>query len=154
MAPMSGKLYDNLGPAKPIFIGLALQLVGILLLLVTALTATPVMLMLGYAAVMLGTGFAMGNIMTSGQAQLTKAETTDGNAIFNTLQQFAAALGTACVSLIVALAQVPKTTAHTTAVGGLHAFWFLLILAIIGDLAIAIGLKTRHAQTQAASYDA
>ena len=143
-----------LGPGKPIVIGLALQLVGILLLLTTALTATPIILMLGYAAVMLGTGFAMGNIMTSGQAQLIQTETTDGNAIFNTMQQFAAALGTACVSLIVALAQVPKTTAHTTAVGALHAFWFLLILAIIGDLAIAIGLKTRHAQTQAASHDA
>ncbi|MDE3316530.1 MFS transporter [Lacticaseibacillus zeae] len=154
MAPMSGKLYDNLGPGKPIFIGLALQLVGILLLLATALTATPVILMLGYAAVMLGTGFAMGNIMTSGQAQLTQTETTDGNAIFNTMQQFSAALGTACVSLIVALAQVPTATAHSTAIGAQHAFWFLLILAIMGDIAIAIGLKTRHAQNQVASHDA
>ncbi len=77
MAPMSGKLYDKLGPGRPIFIGLCLQLIGIVWLLLEALTAAPVIVLIGYAFIMLGTGFSMGNIMTSGQAQLHQEQTTD-----------------------------------------------------------------------------
>ncbi|MCW1000509.1 MFS transporter, partial [Streptococcus anginosus] len=86
--------------------------------------------------IMLGTGFSMGNIMTSGQAQLHQEQTTDGNAIFNTLQQFAGALGTAVVSLIMALAQAGSTSAHNTAIGSQHAYGFLLLLTLVGDVAI------------------
>ena len=147
MAPMSGKLYDKLGPGRPIFIGLCLQLIGIIWLLLEALTAAPVIVLIGYAFIMLGTGFSMGNIMTSGQAQLHQEQTTDGNAIFNTLQQFAGALGTAVVSLIMALAQAGSTSAHNTAIGSQHAFGFLLLLTLIGDVAIFFGLRRRHGET-------
>lgn len=147
MAPMSGKLYDKLGPGRPIFIGLCLQLIGIVWLLLEALTATPVIVLIGYAFIMLGTGFSMGNIMTSGQAQLHQEQTTDGNAIFNTLQQFAGALGTAVVSLIMALAQAGSTSAHNTAIGSQHAFGFLLLLTLIGDVAIFFGLRRRRDET-------
>ncbi|EPC73070.1 H+ antiporter-2 family protein, partial [Lacticaseibacillus paracasei subsp. paracasei Lpp126] len=124
MAPLSGKLYDNMGPAKPIYIGITLQFIGLLLLLLKALTASPAVISIGYILVMFGTGFSMGNIMTNGQAQLTRQQTTDGNAIFNTIQQFAGALGTASVSLIIALAQTQTVNAHTTAIGAQYALWY------------------------------
>ena len=97
---------------------------------------------------MLGTGFSIGNIMTSGQAQLHQEQTTDGNAIFNTLQQFAGALGTAVVSLIMALAQAGSTSAHNTAIGSQHAFGFLLLLTLVGDVAIFFGLRRRRGETE------
>lgn len=54
---------------------------------------------------MAGTGIAFGNIMTNGQKQVTLEERADANAFFNTLQQFAGAVGTTIASLIVALSQ-------------------------------------------------
>jgi hypothetical protein len=57
----------------------------------------------------------------------------DGNAILNTLQQFAGATGTSIVSAIIALSQNNKSlsTATSTAIGTQHAFIILVILGLI-----------------------
>lgn len=141
LAPISGKLYDNLGPRKPINIGLGFQVVALFLLFITAMTAPAWLIMVGYILFMLGTGFAMGNIMTSGLSQVTKELTPDGNAAFNTLQQFAGALGTAIASLVLALSQNKADYIHSTAVGAQHDFLMLFIMLIVAIISINMGLS-------------
>ena len=82
---------------------------------------------------MAGTGIAFGNIMTNGQKQVTSDKRADANAIFNTLQQFAGAVGTTVASLVVALSQSNTSIsyAEATARGSRNAFIILLVLAVI-----------------------
>ncbi len=140
LAPLSGKLFDTLGAKRPIYIGLILQGSGLILLTVQALSANVVTILVGYILMMLGTGFAMGNIMTNGLSQVTREQNTDGNAAFNTLQQFAGALGTAVVSLIISVAQTPKNYALSTTIGAQHAFILLVILEILNLISVSFGL--------------
>ncbi|PAK83740.1 DHA2 family efflux MFS transporter permease subunit [Lentilactobacillus parakefiri] len=140
LAPVSGTIYDRLGARKPITTGLTLQVVGIILLIVEALSANPIPPLIGYILMMLGTGFAMSTVITNGLAQIPSSQNVDGNAVFNTLQQFAGALGTAAIALVVALAQVKTDYVHTTALGAQHAFILLLILQVINIICIFAGL--------------
>lgn len=141
LAPISGTIYDRLGAGKPIMIGLFFQTIGIILLMVEALSANPIPPLIGYILMMLGTGFGMSTIITNGLAQVPSSQNVDGNAVFNTLQQFAGALGTAIVALVVALAQVSTDYAHTTALGAQHAFLLLLILQVVNISCIMLGLR-------------
>lgn len=140
LAPISGTIYDRLGAFKPITIGLIFQTVGILLLMVEALSANPWPPLIGYILMMLGTGFTMSTVITNGLAQIPSSQNVDGNAVFNTLQQFAGALGTAVVALVVAVAQIKTDYVHSTAVGAQHAFILLLILEVINIFCIYAAL--------------
>lgn len=55
------------------------------------LTALAILIL--YNFFMLGIGLSFGNIMTNGLHRLSQEQQADGNAIFNTVQQFAAAIG-------------------------------------------------------------
>ena len=81
---------------------------------------------------MAGMGAGMGCVMTSALSQLGYGEQTQGNAIMTTLQQFAGALGTNLVSMIVAASQIDTASqmARTTAIGTQHALIVLMILSI------------------------
>ena len=81
---------------------------------------------------MTGLGVAFGNVMTNGQKQLPLDQRADANAIFNTLQQFAGAVGTTLASLIVALSQTNHKIdfAQATAQGSRNGFRVLLVLAV------------------------
>lgn len=71
--------------------------------------------------------------MTSALANLPDQDNGDGNAILNTLQQFAGAVGTSVASAIVAASQMNHSLslAWTTAVGSQHAFLVLLVVLLI-----------------------
>ncbi|GAA3194531.1 DHA2 family efflux MFS transporter permease subunit [Lentilactobacillus kefiri] len=148
LAPVSGTIYDRLGPTKPITIALVFQTMGLIVLLVEALSASPVSQLIGYILMMLGTGFGMSTIITNGLAQIPKAENVDGNAVFNTLQQFAGAFGTAVISMVVALAQVKTDYVHTTAVGAQHAFIVLMVLEVVNIICIFTGLHFDKSRNQ------
>lgn len=141
LAPISGRLYDKFGAKKPIFIGIFLQMIGVVVLWSKALNASSSLILSGYIFVMLGTGFALGNVMTNGLAQLSETLKTDGNTAFNTLQQFGGALGTAVVSLLLAAAQTKTNYSYTTAIGARHVFIFLFILVMFNALAMMISFK-------------
>ena len=81
---------------------------------------------------MTGMGLAFGNIMTNGQKQLSWKSKPDANAIFNTLQQFAGAVGTTLASLIVAMSQANQKMDFTqaTAKGSRNGFMVLFALGI------------------------
>ena len=71
--------------------------------------------------------------MADGLSLLPDKNQADGNAILNTLQQFAGATGTSIVSAIIALSQSNHalSTEVSTAIGTQHAFIILLIIGII-----------------------
>ncbi|BCA86907.1 MFS transporter [Enterococcus saigonensis] len=132
LAPISGRVLDNHGAKKPILIGLALVTIGWLAL--TLLLQTPVLL--GFVAAhvfyMIGIGFSYSNMMTTGMSQIKTEMFADGNAIFNTLQQFSGAVATAIVATIINLAQKSQTDYKMgTVLGSQLALIFLFVFVLL-----------------------
>ena len=131
-APFSGLILDKLGARKPILLGAALILLAHFHFTLFALKLTNGLILIFYMIFMTGMGLAFGNIMTNGQKQLSLEEQPDANAIFNTLQQFAGAVGTTLASLIVAMSQANQKMDFTqaTAKGSRNGFMVLFALGI------------------------
>ena len=132
LAPVSGRFLDRFGAAKPILLGggiVAGAAVCFALLARDLTAALTVGIYVFYAA---GIGCAMDNSMTSGLRRLPPEWNADGNAVINTLQQLAGAIGTAVVSSTVAAAQARPgaALAEATMSGTQSAFWLLAALAV------------------------
>ena len=80
-----------------------------------------------------GMGMCMGCVMTSALTVVGKAKQSQGNGIFNTLQQFAGAIGTSLVAMIVAANQSHLNVIRrvSTAIGTQEAFGMLTFFCII-----------------------
>ena len=92
----------------------------------------------------IGCGIAFGNTMTIGNMRLPIQQKAYGNTCFNTLMQFAGAVGTSVCAALVAAAQMQNNSlSHETktAAGSTHGFIFLLILAVVCMILQVIGLK-------------
>ncbi|WP_057736600.1 MFS transporter [Liquorilactobacillus uvarum] len=136
LAPFSGRILDSLGPKKPIYTGSLVTFSALLLFSFSALKMSNIMILIMYFLYMFGIGLSFGNIMTSGLSVLTEEQQSDGNAILNTLQQFAGATGTSIVSAIVALSQNKNgNQVYLTAIGTQRA---LIVLSVIILVAILI----------------
>lgn len=133
LAPLGGKLLDELGARKPILSGVFLADLSLILFTIFSLHLSNTMIIWIYIIYMFGMGMSFGNIMTNGLKYLTNQQQADGNAILNTLQQFAGATGTSVVSAIIAQSQSNHqlSTKVATALGTQHAFILLTILGII-----------------------
>ena len=131
-APIGGCLLDKFGPRKPIVTGSCLMLLAILSFALMAHHLSNLFITIFYIFYMVGMGMLMGTVMTSALASLPKEQSPQGNAILNTLQQFAGSMGTSLVAMIVAKSQVGvgKTPA-ATATGTAHAFLLMLVFAVI-----------------------
>lgn len=132
-APFGGIILDKVGARKPIITGASLIVIANFLFAIFGLSLSNLLLLTLYIIFMIGTGIALGNIMTNGQKQIDSQAQTDANAIFNTLQQFAGAVGTTLASLIVAMSQTNTHLNYTTATaqGSRNAFITLLLLSFI-----------------------
>lgn len=142
LAPVSGRLYDRLGAAKPLLVGslcLLLSQVGYNLVLGTVGILG---LTLVYMIFTVGQGLSAGNILTYAMGQLPAAIQPDGNAVCNTLQQLAGAVGTAMAAALVAAGQQAGPDLSTgTSLGTAHAFILLLVLALCQGICIFWALK-------------
>lgn len=94
MAALAGKLLDKKGARLPIIIGIIASLTSLILMNVLAPLSNLAIVLL-YVLYYGGYGMCFGSLMTSGLITLGKASHAQGNTIFNTLQQFSGALGTA-----------------------------------------------------------
>lgn len=126
---LAGKLLDKKGARLPIIIGIIASLTSLILMNVLAPLSNLAIVLL-YVLYYGGYGMCFGSLMTSGLITLGKASHAQGNAIFNTLQQFSGALGTALAGTLIALAQ-NNHVGNGTAVGSKWTFMILLILIII-----------------------
>ncbi len=129
MAALAGKLLDKKGARLPIIIGIIASLASLILMNVLAPLSNLAIVLL-YVLYYGGYGMCFGSLMTSGLITLGKASHAQGNAIFNMLQQFSGALGTALAGTLIALAQ-NNHVGNGTAVGSKWTFIVLLILIII-----------------------
>ena len=132
LSPFGGKLLDRVGARKPILTGNASVIVSAVCFALF-LGKSGLALIAGfYIFFALGQAFSMGTTMTNGLSVLPQELTSDGNAVINTVQQLAGAIGTAVCSTIVASSQVSaQTMASGTAAGTIHAFILLAILAFL-----------------------
>lgn len=130
--PLSGRLLDKFGARKPILTGILLIILSTLCFSIFARKMTSVLFIIFYIFFALGQGFTSGNTMTNGLKHLSENLKPDGNAVNNTIQQLAGAVGTSIVTTLVSSVQakMPESLAIATLEGSRNAFILLFILAL------------------------
>lgn len=134
MGPFSGAALDKIGAKVPILAGTALLTLGVFLFAIFGTQLNSKMILIFYILFGIGCGIAFGNTMTIGNLRLPVQQKVYGNTCFNTLMQFAGAVGTSVSAAFVAFAQAHSSTADyaaSTALGSTHSFFFLFVLAAI-----------------------
>lgn len=144
--PLSGRIYDALGPVKPILTGSMLVILSCLSFLYILPEAGIIMMTLSYILFAAGQGLSVGNILTYNLSSLPEELKADGNGICNTFQQLSGAIGTALAAAILSAGQLAGADlAEGTSEGTIHAFLVLLMLAVVMGLALgrAVWRKSR-----------
>lgn len=133
LAPISGKILDRFGAKRPILLGNGCILIATVCFSLFAQNMTMLYFYVFYLCFAFGQGSSVGNTMTNGICQLPRELSTDGNAVINTLQQLAGAVGTSVVATMVAAAQAstPNDLATSTMLGSQNAFILLAVLAVV-----------------------
>ena len=138
LAPVSGKLLDKYGARLPITTGYGFMLLSLLLFSFYGKQMNTTMFYIFYIVYTIGQGLGCGNAMTFGLGCLPKELSADGNALMNSMQQLAGAMGTAVVSTIVATSQKAvdhNGYAEATATGSNNAFVLLAAIMLIAFIA-------------------
>ena len=138
LAPISGRLMDELGYFKPIVFGLTLASLGLAFLAFVLPNAGVKLLLCGDVATKIGMGLAASSLVATSLSQLEREESIDGNSVLNTLQQFSGALSTTVVSVIFGWAQ--KTMPNGSMVGSRIAIVLILAITLIA-LGLVLKLK-------------
>ncbi len=134
ISPLSGRLLDRVGARLPIVAGYGFMLLSLALFAWYGDGLTTVMFYGFYVVFTVGQGLGCPTAITFGLSQLPKDLSADGNALVNSFQQLAGAMGTAVVSTIVASQQlsVPASRfAEATATGSRHAFELLALMLLV-----------------------
>lgn len=134
MAPMGGRILDRLGGARPLLAGAAIQLAAMVLFWLFGYGDSATTLWTLYLLVPIAQGLSASNSITFGIRQLPEDRTTDGNAVFNTLQQLGGAVGTAVTTSIVNMAQ---TAAGSNLAAGTSAGAHEAAIAMLAASAVA-----------------
>lgn len=145
MGPIGGTALDKIGAKIPIIIGTGLMTVGVLLFTIFGMSLNTYMVIGFYIIFGISCGIAFGNTMTIGNLRLPVQRKAYGNTTFNTLMQFAGAVGTSVCAALVSSAQSMDNSmnyAEKTVGGSTHSFIFLLILAVACFALQVIGFKT------------
>lgn len=132
LSPLSGRILDRMGARRPILAGCTCALAALSLFALLSTDLTTRLAMAIYMLFTLGQGLTVGNSITNGLSFLGASLKADGNAVINTLQQLAGALGTSVVTTIVAASQATGTdVALTTMAGTRNAYLLLAALSIV-----------------------
>lgn len=117
-APLGGRILDRWGARRPILTGMSGCLLSLLIFTGVSRHMSDQLIMIIYILYMAGMGSCMGTVMTSALQVVGPDNQTQGNAILNTLQQFAGAMGTSLTAAIVGLSQEHAASLATaTALG-------------------------------------
>ncbi|EHJ52804.1 DHA2 family efflux MFS transporter permease subunit [Streptococcus macacae] len=104
LAPFFGKLYDLKGPKLSLYLGNSLFAISLILLAFFYQSLSVTLMALVYIIFTFGRNMSFNNTMAVAISQLPKDKTADATAIFQMMQQFAGALGTALSSVVLQLA--------------------------------------------------
>lgn len=150
MGPFSGAVLDKIGERLPIIIGTILMTIGVALFAVFGMKLNSVMIIVFYIIFGIGCGIAFGNTMTVGNLRLPVEQKAYGNTSFNTLMQFAGAVGTSICAAFVASVQNSNINANyelKTVIGSTHSFIFLLVLSMICLFLQIVGFYIHYSKT-------
>lgn len=132
MAPLSGQILDKLGARRPILTGASCALLGVVLLELLSGNLHTAAATAVYVCFAFGQSLMVGNTMTTSLEQLPAQTRADGNAVINTLQQLAGALGTSVASAIVNAAQAGvSNVARATMLGTRSAYLVLAVVMVV-----------------------
>ncbi|MEG0381585.1 MAG: MFS transporter, partial [Kurthia sp.] len=110
MSPITGKLFDKIGPKPLAITGLSIIIVSTYYLTQLSVDTTYTYLMIAYSVRMFGMSMVMMPIMTNGLNQLPTHLNPHGTAMNNTLQQISGAIGSAI--MITIMTTRTKNEAH------------------------------------------
>lgn len=143
LAPFSGRILDRIGARTPILTGATLATIALFVYVGLGQHISDFMITGVYLIYMLGIGLGFGNVMTHSLQQLDQMHQTTGNAIMNTIQQFAGALGTALTATLIAAGQNGRSTAVGTAIGAHNALIMLAVIFLCALITLVMLLR-RH----------
>ena len=149
ISPLSGRLLDKVGARIPIVAGYGFMLLSLVLFSCYGDTLSTVMFYGFYVVYTIGQGLGCPTAITFGLSQLPKELSADGNALVNSFQQLAGAMGTAVVSTIVASQQLSASASQfseATATGSLHAFMLLAFMMFVAF--VICWVMTNHKSQQ------
>lgn len=138
MAPLSGQILDKFGARRPILTGAAFALLGTALFAAFSAHLVTGVAIVFYICFAFGQSLMVGNSLTTALSFLPAQTKADGNAVANTLQQLAGAIGTSVSSAIVNAAQVGATDmAYATMVGTREAYLLLTCMTVVPLMCMA-----------------
>lgn len=138
LAPIAGRLFDRFPVKRTLTIGCVFIVLAASGLLGMANHLSVIDIVAGFLVFMVGFSFIFNNAMTYGLQQLSADLVADGNATFNTLQQYAASLSTAVVGTIVTLVGGPQTSVSDMKQSAIEVYLMLFVLALV-----VVGLVVR-----------
>lgn len=146
LAPISGKILDHHGPRKPLIYGVIGALSGLSFLMFALSENLPLpWLVFGHVFYMIGLGFSYSNFITTAMNHLPPAEYSDGNALFNTLQQFTGAIATSIIAAIIGWQQNSAVNFVSGTKSG--AVWSMSLLVLLAVLSLISTLKILKTKT-------
>jgi EmrB/QacA subfamily drug resistance transporter len=131
LSPVGGRLLDLWGSVKPIAIGGLCMISASLLFALFGIRTGAFWFSAFYLLYMAGIGMVLSNTITHSLASLPPASSPDGNALINTMQQVACAVGISVASAAVAASQSgfamgTEAFAQATRWGTEHGFYIVL----------------------------
>lgn len=145
ISPYSGKLLDKIGAKKVISSGAMFFTIGLLLFSIGAyFYLSPLEALIFDVIFMLGMGLTTGNLQTSGISSLSNEQQSDGDAFFNSSQQYSGSVGTAMSGAILSLFQgLSGSYVLHTHTGTFVSFTSLLVLSVIADILLLLVFNHR-----------
>lgn len=125
LAPFFGKFYDRKGPKPSLYIGNTLFALALFIMASMTSSLTVFSLALSYIVFTFGRNMAFNNTLAVSVSQLPQDKKADASAIFQMMQQFAGALGTAISSVL-----VNTSSTLTQGVQAVFTLQLFLVLAI------------------------
>lgn len=144
--PVMGRLLDSQGFKKLFIIGSLLGIAGIGLFIVFAQKLSTVTIIIFHVLFMTGFSMMYNNSMTIGLQQLEVMHIADGNALFNMLQQYSGSIGTAAMSVIIAIAGSSYQGASQQTIMGSKAAFIVLFVFTLLIFACVLSLIKRDKQ--------
>lgn len=142
LMPISGRLYDKIGPKIPVTLGIFFLFCGTYLFTKID-TSTSMLTIIKYNMVFsLGMGFAMMPLQTAVMVDLSQAEIGRGSAITNIVSRVSSAMGTAVLTVILVKKEAFHSAFLTWHVSGqnLHK---ILSSTSVGSNTVLMLLETR-----------
>ncbi|GGU97715.1 MFS transporter [Streptomyces litmocidini] len=145
LGPQVGKLYDRLGAPRLVVPGAALTAACLALFALTGEQTSPWLVLALHVALSAGMAFVFTPVFTSGLSVLPPHLYPHGSAVLGSLQQVAAAAGTA---LVISVMSAHAATAAAGGADGTGALatgirWGFGVGAVIGGLTVLVALLVR-----------